>query len=93
MGGAYAQTYEVRYWAGTGDAMDEQASGDWKTYASGKVENGNGKNITLRLDPSRVSTRWVRVLMSELQIRMIHMEQTTNEIAWVMQSGKFLSGP
>ncbi|MGB2627582.1 MAG: discoidin domain-containing protein [Candidatus Acidiferrum sp.] len=61
----YAQTYEVQYWAGTGDAMDEQASGDWKTYASGKVENGNGKNITLRLDPSGVSTRWVRVLMSK----------------------------
>ena len=61
----YARVYEVQYWAGAGDAMDEQASGEWKRFASGAVENGKGGTVTLRLDSSGVSTRWVRVLMSK----------------------------
>ena len=61
----YARVYEVQYWSGTGDAMDEQASGKWKRFASGTVENGKGGTVTLRLDSSRVSARWVRVLMSK----------------------------
>ena len=61
----YAQVYEVQYWAGTGDAMDEQASGDWKKFASGAVANGKGGTVTLRLDSHGVSVRWVRVLMSK----------------------------
>ncbi len=61
----YARVYEIQYWSGAGDAMDEQASGEWKRFASGVVENGTGGTVTLRLDPSRVSTRWVRVLMSK----------------------------
>jgi F5/8 type C domain len=61
----YARVYEVQYWSGTGDAMDEQASGEWKRFASGTVENGKGGTVTLRLDLSRVSARWVRVLMSK----------------------------
>ena len=61
----YARVYEVQYWSGTGDAMDEQASGKWQRFASGTVENGKGGTVTLRLDSSRVSARWVRVLMSK----------------------------
>jgi hypothetical protein len=61
----YARVYEVQYWMGTGDAMDEQASGDWKRFASGGVENGKGGIVTLHLDSSGVSVRWVRVLMNK----------------------------
>ena len=61
----YARVYEAQYWAGTGDAMDEQASGDWKRFASGAVQNGKGGTVTLRLDLPGVSVRWVRVLMSK----------------------------
>src|ERR1700739_4785817 len=43
--------------------MDEQASGDWKNFASGAIENGKGGSVTVRLDASGVSARWVRVLM------------------------------
>ena len=49
----YARVYEVQYWDGTGDAMDEQASGEWKRFASGAVANGNGGTVTLRLDSVR----------------------------------------
>jgi hypothetical protein len=61
----YAQVYEVQYWAGIGDAMDEQGSGEWKRFASGGVENGKGGTVTLRLDSPGISARWVRVLMSK----------------------------
>ena len=61
----YARVYEVQYWSGTGDAMDEQASGEWKTFASGAVTKGKGGTVTMGLDPSGISTRWARVLMSK----------------------------
>ncbi len=46
-GEPYATAYEVQYWTGTGDAMDEQASGEWKTFTSGSVTNGKGGSLTL----------------------------------------------
>jgi len=61
----YAKVYQVQYWAGTGDAMDEQDSGDWKTFASGNVTDGKGGTTTLRLDEHSVQARFVRVLMSK----------------------------
>lgn len=61
----YASVYEVQYWSGTGDAMDEQASGEWKTFASGAVTKGKGGTVTMGLDPSGISARWARVLMNK----------------------------
>ncbi|MGA2859245.1 MAG: discoidin domain-containing protein [Candidatus Sulfotelmatobacter sp.] len=66
----YAQAYEVQYWVGDGDAMDEQDKGQWKTFTSGDVKNGRGGTPTLRLDTSAlasppVSTKFVRILMTQ----------------------------
>jgi F5/8 type C domain len=61
----YAKAYAVQYWVGTGDAMDEQGSGDWKTFESGAIPNGKGGTVTLRLEASGVETRFVRVLMTQ----------------------------
>jgi hypothetical protein len=61
----FARVYQVQYWVGTGDAMDEQNSGDWKTFASGTVANGAGGAATLRLDVSPIELRYVRVLMTQ----------------------------
>ena len=36
----YAQVYEVQYWVGDGDAMDEQDKGAWKTF---RLRNGSGR--------------------------------------------------
>jgi F5/8 type C domain len=44
----YARAYEVQYWDGTGDAMDEQASGDWKNFKSGAISNGKGGTSSRR---------------------------------------------
>ncbi len=61
----YAKAYQVQYWTGKGDAMDEQASGEWKKFKSGVVADGKGGTATLRLDGSPVETRFVRVLMTQ----------------------------
>jgi len=61
----YAVAYEVQYWAGDGDAMDEPVSGDWKRFASGAVINGHGGTVTHKLASSTVSTKFVRIVMTQ----------------------------
>src|SRR5947207_750241 len=53
----FARAYEVQYWTGNGDAMDEQNKGSWKRFASGTVTSGRGGTTTLRLDTAPVSTK------------------------------------
>jgi hypothetical protein len=60
----YARDYKVQYWAGDGDAMDDQDKGSWKTFASGTVTDGTAFPNVLRLDSSPVATKYVRVLMT-----------------------------
>jgi hypothetical protein len=61
----FAKTFQVQYWSGTGDAMDEQGSGDWKTFPSGAVTDGKGGTATLRLDTRPIQARFVRILMTQ----------------------------
>jgi hypothetical protein len=61
----YAQAYQVQYWIGDGDAMDEQDKGEWETFASGDVKDGKGGTPTLGLASSPLSTRFVRILMTQ----------------------------
>ena len=61
----YARVYEVQYWVGDGDAMDEQDKGAWKTFASGAIADGKGSTASLHLDSSPVSTKYVRILMTQ----------------------------
>jgi hypothetical protein len=61
----YARTYEVQYWTGDGNAMDEPDKGAWKAFPSGVVRDGKGGTPTLRLTPATVSTRFVRILMTQ----------------------------
>ena len=61
----YARAYEVQYWAGTGDAMDEQDKGTWNQFEKGIVTDGKGGTVTVELSSRTVSTRYVRILMTE----------------------------
>ena len=61
----YARAYEVQYWVGDGDAMDEPTKGEWKTFPSGTISDGKGGNATLTLANSPIRTRFVRILMTE----------------------------
>jgi hypothetical protein len=62
----YATTYQVDYWVGK-DALDfdDGPEGEWKTFASGAVKNATGGTVTLKLATEPVSTRFVRVWMTE----------------------------
>ena len=61
----YARTFQVQYWVGDGDAMDDQAKGEWKGFVSGVVTNGKGGTPALLLDASPINTKYVRVLMTQ----------------------------
>jgi F5/8 type C domain-containing protein len=62
----YATSYQVEYWVGK-DALDFDGgpNGEWKTFPSGIVKNSKGGTETLTLAETPVSTRFVRVLMTE----------------------------
>ena len=60
----FARDFQVQYWVGDGDAMDEQDKGTWKNFPSGTVTEGKGGDSTLLLSPSPVSTKFVRVWMT-----------------------------
>jgi hypothetical protein len=62
----YATSYQVEYWTG-GDALDFDLGpkGEWKVFPAGVSNNAQGGTVTLKLADAPVSTRFVRVLMTE----------------------------
>ena len=60
----YARNFEVQYWTGDGDAMDEQAKGEWRTFPSGAIRDSNGGTIIQELGTSLVATKFVRIWMT-----------------------------
>jgi hypothetical protein len=61
----YARVYEVDYWVGDGDAMDEPVSGEWKVFLAGRVLDGKGGTVTLQLDAAPVNTKFLRIWMTK----------------------------
>ena len=62
----FAKTYQVEYWVGT-NALDFDGGpkGQWKLFNSAKIENAQGGTQILKLADAPVSSRYVRILMSE----------------------------
>jgi hypothetical protein len=62
----YAATYQVEYWTGT-DALDfdDGPNGEWHVFPSGVQNTAKGGTVTLKLSDAPVSTRFLRVLMTE----------------------------
>jgi F5/8 type C domain len=62
----YATTYQVEYWVGN-DALDfdHGPDGEWKVFPSGMMKAGKGSTVTHKLALQPVSTRFLRVLMTE----------------------------
>ena len=62
----YATKYRVEYFTGT-RALDFDAgpNGGWKLFSSGSITNSKGGTVTLKLSAQPVSTRYLRVLMTE----------------------------
>ena len=62
----YATAYEVQYWTGA-DALDfdEGPNGQWHTFGSGVQKAARGGTVTLKLASAPVSSRFLRVLMTQ----------------------------
>jgi hypothetical protein len=62
----FAKTYKVEYWVGN-DALDfdEGPQGEWKASPSSTVRDGQGGTVILKIAAAPVSTRFVRVWMTE----------------------------
>jgi F5/8 type C domain-containing protein len=59
-----ARRYEVQHW--TGDhAMDKPTQGEWVAFPQGKIEDGSGGTVILRLATTPVGARFVRIWMTE----------------------------
>lgn len=64
----YATKYVVQYWSQPGpapDALHSPLLGVWATFPQGVIERGEGGVATLRLSELPVSTRFVRILMTQ----------------------------
>jgi len=61
----YARKYRVQYWLGKDGAFDEMDSGKWVDFPSGVISEGKGGTVTLQLSAAPISTKHVRVLMTE----------------------------
>ncbi|MGH9431649.1 MAG: discoidin domain-containing protein [Terriglobia bacterium] len=85
----YATTYQVEYWVGKGALdFDDGPQGEWKTSSTGMVKNGQGGTVTLKLADAPVSTRYVRVLMTESSNTCdLHgSDDTRNCVGYAIQS-------
>ena len=62
----YAATYQVEYWSGT-NALDFDGGpkGEWNVFPAGVLKKAHGGTVTLKLTDRPVSTRYLRILMTE----------------------------
>jgi hypothetical protein len=60
----FARDFQVQYWEGDGDAMDEQDGGVWKVFPSGTMSDDNGGDTVIHLSSTAVLTKFVRVWMT-----------------------------
>lgn len=62
----YATKYQVEYWTGN-DALNFDAGpkGEWKAFAAGVFNNARGGTVTLKVSNAPISTRFIRILMTE----------------------------
>ena len=61
----FATKFTVQYWMGTEDAMNKPVSGGWLQFPQGEFTNSKGGSPVLRLATEPVSTRFIRVWMTE----------------------------
>lgn len=61
----YATKYVVEYWTGREDALTKPLAGTWVKFPGGEVTGATGGNKVLRLADHPISTRFVRIWMTE----------------------------
>jgi hypothetical protein len=61
----FATEYVVEYWSGKEDAITKPVSGEWIKFPLGEIKNGAGDNKLQRLADHPLSTRFLRVWMTQ----------------------------
>ncbi len=61
----YATKYLVEYWTGKEDALTKPLAGTWVKFPQGEGTGGTGENKVQRLADHPVSTRFLRIWMTE----------------------------
>jgi hypothetical protein len=61
----YARKYVVQYWTGELEPIHFPTKGRWEAFPSGTVDDGKGGTVTLRLAPSPINARYVRIWLTE----------------------------
>jgi hypothetical protein len=59
----FARDFEVQYWVGDGDAMDDQDKSKWRTFPKGTIKDAKGGTTTFGFG-DMVNTKFVRILMT-----------------------------
>jgi hypothetical protein len=60
----FARDFQIQYWVGGGDAMDEQDKGEWKSFESGTATDSKGGESVISLSKTPVLTKFVRIWMT-----------------------------
>lgn len=60
----YATSYEVQYWTGERDPLNNPIAGAWISFPNGIVTNGKGGIETLKLAASLMPARYIRIRMT-----------------------------
>lgn len=60
----YATRFQIQYFTGD-DPIHAPTRGAWITFPNGNINNGKGKADLLRLAPSPISVRFIRIWMTE----------------------------
>jgi hypothetical protein len=60
----YATKFKVQQWTGA-DPMHSPTKGAWQDFAMGAIEHGEGGSQLLRLNPTALPVRFLRILMTE----------------------------
>ncbi len=60
----YATRYLVQYWSGD-DPMQARTRGVWQTFVGGEITAGKGGSQIIRLNPTPLLVRFLRILMTE----------------------------
>ena len=68
--------------------VSNQAMGNWVRFPNGVVRDGKGGSVTLKLAENLMTTRWVRVVMTNRPISRDPTGPMTSDTAWDTQSMK-----
>jgi hypothetical protein len=61
----YATTYEIQYWNGEKEPLNNPTGGNWISFPQGVVTDGGGRTETLKLSSEPMPVRYLRIWMTK----------------------------